>query len=238
MAKMFQQPAATPQLSPDQLAELVAAKLERSTNRTTADGDFIQTYERFDAFIQKVRGPASSPSALPDNAPAAMLLADKILGHLTMIVPAVFTGLQALQAQRASQPRPGKRIAAGNAHQQQNGGQPEMTIADRIIEISKLGFEKMQQGVNGHDYAAYVCNFIPGGLEIFRMLESQGPGGPSAVMGLAAMNPNLAPYLATPEKRSQVENFLVEFMEFDADHLGATEAPPPNAAGAAAGAAA
>ncbi len=229
LAKMLQ--PTQPQLSPEQLAELVIAKMERTSTRTNSDGDMFQTYERMEAFIQKVKGPVST--AVPEGGSPALAVTTQILGLLDSLVPKVFLGLQQLQQMRNAQPRPGKRIAGPQQH---NGGHQEMTIADRIVEISKLGFQKMQEGVNGHDYAAYVCNFMPGGLEVFRLLESQGPGAPAAMMGLAAMQPQLAPFLSTPEKREQVENFLGDFISFDADHIGSEELPPPNPAAAGTGA--
>lgn len=229
LAKLLQvQNSQQPQLSPEQLAELVVAKLERTSTRTNSEGDMFQTYERMEAFIQKVKGPAVA--AIPDNLPTSVVVAERILGHLSAIVPMVFQGIQTLQQQRAMQPRPGKRAAAG----QQQNAQPEPNIADRIKHIATIGFQKMLQGVNGHDYAAYVCNFEPGGLEVFRLLESQGAGAPAAIMGLAAMDPQLGAFLNGPEKRAQVEEFLSDFISFDSDPLGELT-PPPAPEGAAAG---
>lgn len=97
-----------------------------------------------------------------------------------------------------------------------------MTLDQRIEEIAQLGFARMEQKVNGWDYAAWVCNFHPGGREIFLMLE---PGGPAAVMGLAAMNPATAPLLRDAAKRAQIESFLTDFFSFDASPAGAAESP-------------
>ena len=70
----------------------------------------------------------------------------------------------------------------------------------------------MSEGVTGFDYAAYVCGFHPGGLEVYRFLEPQGAAG---LIALAAMNPAARGLVNDPEIRPQLEVFLTDFFSFD-----------------------
>lgn len=223
IAKMLQPAQTQPQLSVEQIAELVAARLERTVTRTNGDGDFFQTYERVEAFIQKVKGPP--PVTVSEGASGWITLAGTLLERLDRWAPAI---VQAIQT-RQSQPR---RV---NGHRRQPEAQQteqaQLSLADRIAQIAQLGFQKMSEGINGFDFAAYVCNYMPGGLEVYQLLEPQGPAG---VMGFAAMNPQMAPMMSNPEKRAQVETFLSEFFEYSPDPVPSELPSEAVGAGAAA----
>ncbi len=166
--------------------------------------DALQTYERIESFIRKVKGDPADVSAGGDGAGTLQAVAAIIQG-LTSAVPQIFEGIERLRK------GPGR---AGPARRPpvQNG---EMhSIADRVAEVAQLGFQKMGEGVNGFDFAAYVCAWHPGGLEVYRFLE---PNGAAGVLGLAAMNPQTAPVLSNPATRAQVEQFLTDFFSFDPD---------------------
>ena len=100
-----------------------------------------------------------------------------------------------------------------------------MTVEQRVEEICMIGFQRMTEGVTGFDYAAYVCNFHPGGLEIYQMLE---PAGAVGVIALAAMNPQTRGLVNDPAVRPQLEAFLTDFFTFSVD--GSEESPSGAAA--------
>ena len=222
---------AGPQLSAEQLADVVTARLERTLGqRTNGDGLFEQ-YERVDAFIQKVRGVAAP---VADGAPVSagtLGIVREIVGELKELVPQVIGGYIQLQEfremqQRGRRQQTFRRPAASPQVQGQQQAPPQapqatMTIPQRIEEIAAMGFEKMDAGVNGYDFAAFVCTYHPGGLEIFKLVS---PHGVPAVTGLAGVNPKFAKYF-TPEKRESVENFLSDFFSFDPD--GGQDVEPP-----------
>ena len=201
IAKLLQQPQSQPQMSVEQIAELVAAKLERTVTKTNGDGDFFQTYERVEAFIQKVKGPA--PITVSEGASGWATILGSLLERVDKWIPAIVTAMQQRSAPRAVT---GRRQQPGEAEH------PQVSVADRITQIATLGFQKMNEGINGFDYAAYVCNYLQGGLEVYQMLEPQGPPG---VMGLCAMNTQLAPLMADTAKRAQIESFLSDFFSYD-----------------------
>lgn len=107
-----------------------------------------------------------------------------------------------------------------------------MTLEQRIEQIARIGFDRMNEGVTGFDFAAWVCNFHPGGLEVYRFLE---PGGPVGLISLAAMNPATRPLVNDPATRAQLETFLTDFFSFDPDGGASAEAELPSASAPAAG---
>jgi hypothetical protein len=219
IAKLLQ-PSSSPQLNVEQIAELVAAKLERTSTKVPGDGDFFQTYERVEAFIQKVKGPA--PVAMPEGTSGWVTILGSLLERVDRWIPAIVTTLQQRQAPR--------RVTGRRQQPPAEGEQPQPTVAERIEQIAILGFQKMSEGIHGFDFAAYVCNYMQGGLEIYQMLE---PSGPPGVMGLCAMNPKTAPLLSDPAKRAQIESFLSDFFSYDPSGTGGGEVVESAAAAAA-----
>jgi hypothetical protein len=225
IAKFLQPPAsAQSQLTVDQIAELVSARLERTLGKANSDGDLFQAYERVGSFIEKVRGPSTAVT-VGEGASGWTAVLGMLLERVDRWAPQI---IQAVQL-RSQQPPPrqnGHRRPAAVPNAQQPAEQEQVTLGDRIVQIASLGFQKMNEGVNGFDYAAFVCNYQPGGLEVYRLLEPQGPAG---VMGLAAMNPQTAPFLTEPAKRAQVEAFLSDFFSFDPDGSQESELQPMGA---------
>ncbi len=221
MAKMLQ--PAQPAMNVEQVADLVAAKLSRTTTVENGAGEFIKSFEQWEGFVSRIRGPVVPAAPVGKGSPG-LALASQVLGFIDGLIPKVFMGLQQLQQLR-QQARPGKRVVSQPNPPQPNGGQAmpqQMTVQERIAQIAILGFERMQAGVNGHDFAAYVCYNIEGGLEVFRFLEGMGVAG---VMGMCAMDPRTAPFLTDGEKRGHVEEFLSDFFSFDSDSVELAPAP-------------
>ena len=75
-----------------------------------------------------------------------------------------------------------------------------------------MGFEKMNEGVVGYDFAAWLCAYHPGGRQVFEFLDQSGTQG---LIGLAALREDSRPLTADPAKRAQLEGFLDSFFEFD-----------------------
>jgi len=164
--------------------------------------DPFQNYERIEAFISKVRGDA--PIAAGGDGAGTLQAVAAIISGLTSAVPQIFEGIERLRK------GPGR---AGPVRRVQNV-EMQKTLPDRVAEIAQLGFAKMNEGVNGFDFAAWVCAWHPGGLEVYRFLE---PNGAAGVLGLAAMNPQTAPVVSNPATRAQLEQFLNDFFTFDPD---------------------
>ncbi len=227
MAKLMQG-SQQPAMDVNQVAELVAAKLSRTTTTEDGAGGFIKSLEQWEGVIQRIRGPVVAP--VDSKASPGLAMASQVLGFIDGLIPKVFMGLQQLQQLRQTA-RPGKRVMGQQPNGQQNGGQQvpqQMTVQERIAQIAITGFERMQAGVNGHDFAAYICYNVQGGLEIFQMLEGMGVAG---VMGMCAMDSRTAPFLTDADKRAQVEAFLSEFFSFDSDSVELGPAVDPGAAG-------
>lgn len=232
IAKLMQTGTAAPQLNVDQIAEVVTARLERTLGTRPTENGLFENYERVDAFIQKVRGVAAPVVAANGEGAGSGTLGvvRELVGELKGLVPEVISGYIQLQQFKAMQQQnrrqPTFRRPAAPQVQGQNGAAPppqaSMSLPQRIEEIAAMGFEKMDAGVSGFDFAAFICNYHPGGLEVFRLVA---PHGVPAVTGLAAMNPRFAKYF-TPEKREAVETFLSDFFSFDPDGGAAEEEAP------------
>lgn len=226
VAKTLQPQQTAPQLSVEQIVELVAAKIGRP--KANGADDMFTAYERMETFIARVRGPVAVAAAAGGDGAAAAGASGfgwvsgvaTIFSEIRQILP-MLPMLRTLGGPEAPA-APGTIMRAAPPREPAQPPQASMTLDQRIEEIAQLGFARMEQKVNGWDYAAWVCNFHPGGREIFLMLE---PGGPAAVMGLAAMNPATAPLLRDAAKRAQIESFLTDFFSFDASPAGAAESP-------------
>jgi len=207
-------PASAP-VSADQIAELVLVKLGRN-NPAGRNEDPFQTWERIQGFIEKTRGPVAAVSAVAgDNMLAGL---SEVLKSAAVLIPEIIQGVTFLQQQKARLDIDIERRAPGRAAQSAPGAPVQQTppapmnMADRIAEVAELAFIKIGEGINGFDFAAFVCQWHPGGLEVYRFLEPHGAVG---VLGLLAMNPQAAPILADAVKRPQLEKFLGEFFSYD-----------------------
>lgn len=224
-------------IQPQQPAVDLAALEERLFARLNGgavpiDDDF-RRYERMEAFLNKFRGPADAVATVAAAAsdagsnPAAWVPhIPGILAQVRAMIPEI-TG--ALQSFRVTGPS-GQTMLEGHKVQQQR---KPMTMEQRIEVIARDGFQRMNEGLSGFDYAAYVCGFVDGGLEVYKFLE---PTGVAGLVALVAMNPATRGMATDPTLRAQLENFLASFFSFDPE--GGPEDPPEDGAGAGAAAAA
>ena len=209
-------------LTVEQVLELIDRRLGK-----TSDLDPFSQWERIENFLAKARGGAAAvvSAATSDSTLAGI---SDVLKSAAVVIPQVIQGIDFLQKQRmrlavtvnahGTAPAP---VAVDNGH----GAQP-MSLADRIGEVCQLGFIKMGEGINGYDYAAYVCNFHEGGLEVYRWLDSRGTAG---VLGLLVMNEQAKGILTDPVQRQQLEVFLNDFFTYDPTgegDEGDEDAPP------------
>jgi hypothetical protein len=220
----------TPQLSVDQIAEMVASRLGATVGRAQ-DQDPFTAWERMEAFIAKARGPIAVTGGAAAGSGNEMLGGfTELLKAAAQVIPEIIRGVDYLQKQRAGLQITVERRPPVRAQSPGAPGAPlegdEMNLVARITEVAELAFVKISEGMNGFDFAAYVCNWHPGGLEVFRFLEPKGAVG---VLGLLSMNPQAAPILNDPEKRPQLEKFLDEFFSYDPDGVSADEDSPPSA---------
>jgi hypothetical protein len=216
IAKLLAPPAsaAAPALDVTVIAELVAARMAAAGgSRRNGSGDIFENYERLEGFIQKVRGGGSAVAIPGDGAAAGggwVAAVPGILAGLAGVIPLIIAGVTQLRAGSAGMLPGAPAAAPGPAN---NGGVVAVkSLTDRITEIATLGFQKMGEGVSGFDYAAWVCAWYPGGLEVYRFLEPQGPAG---VVGLMAMNPATAAILQDETRRASIETFLNDFFTYD-----------------------
>lgn len=206
IARMLQ--PATPALDVETIVERVVARLGGKPNGGGREMDAFAMYERMDGFLSKFRGPATVVSA----SAAAVDSGDSWAPHLK----GIFAEARGLLAEGFAAFRELKHNGDGaiNVTPQQNGGPQPMTMEQRIEQVFRLGYQKMQEGVTGFDYAAWVCSFHPGGLEVYKTLE---PTGAVGLIALAAMNAQARVVVNDPQIRPQLEIFLGDFFSFDAD---------------------
>lgn len=229
IAKLLRPESIAPALSADQVAEVVLAKLGRNHSR---DEDPFQTWERIESFIAKTRGTVPATSAVAGGGDNMLAGVSDVLKSAAVLIPQIIQGVDFLQKQKARLEVSIERRAPGAGQPGPGAPAPApMSMVDRIAEIAELAFIKIGEGINGFDFAAFVCQWHPGGLEVYRFLEPHGAVG---VLGLFAMNPQAAPILADETKRLQLEKFLSEFFSYEPEDSGEAEdssdAPGPVAA--------
>src|SRR3984885_10022871 len=175
IAKLLQPPtAAAPVFSIDQLADQVVGRLTAMNGGSQVSSDPFEQWERIERFLSKARGTGDGAAAAPGEN-SWFREAVNFITALAQATPLVLNGLDQLQRRRmAMTAAPGNGHVAGS-----NGGQqlPQPSLADRVAEVLQLGFTKMNEGVNGWDFAAYVCIHHPGGLEVYKFLEPTGTAG-------------------------------------------------------------
>ena len=222
-------PAAAPGPDLDAIVERVVVRLGLQANGVRPEDPFT-AYERIHGLLSRFSGGAVAPAAEgPNSAPpppsgnlavAAHLPA--ILSEVRMLIPEVGQMLRDLRAGRDAAPKAEQDMQSSRQQQQQ-----PQTLEQRIEHMIRLGFQKMGEGVKGFDFAAYVCGFHPGGLEVYRFLEPQGAAG---LIALAAMNPAARRLVNDPQIRPQLETFLLDFFTFDpspaSDGLSEADDPP------------
>jgi hypothetical protein len=240
VAKLLVPAATVSPLNIDEIADRVAVRLGTATvpARTAGEGLF-ENYERVQKFIDRVRGDAPLRGEVLTDGPApgksqtdgeswAPHLAG-IIGQIRSALPEVGAMLRDLRVTREN----GAGAGVQPPVQQHVVIDPRALPMDqRIEQIATMGFEQMGQGLKGFDFAAWVCTFHPGGLEVYRMLE---PAGTVGVIALAAMNPNTRALVNDPGERAKMETFLDDFFSYDPAGGAEESEPSPVPAAAAAG---
>jgi len=216
---------------PPQPAVDVEAVVERVVSRVMKGSrsvDPIDELERLQTWAGRVRGLLGLPSdAAPvaANGEAGSSWAPHLAGifsEFRQTLPELIAGVRALRAEYSAAPQ-----------NPTNGGNAALplTIEQRIEQVCIMGFQRMKEGVQGFDFAAYICAFHPGGLEVYRELEQVGTVG---VIALAAMRPATRAVVNDPKIRPQLEAFLNDFFSYDPDGgggaAGADESPAPASA--------
>jgi hypothetical protein len=207
---------ASPPFDIEALVERVAARIVGNKNGGRSE-DAFQVYERIEGFLSRYGG-GSKPSAAAQNGAVVRESGARswvphlpaLFSEARLLIPEITGMLRELRAERAAIAAGGEPQAGGQQVQRQQ--QQPMTLEQRVEQIFRLGFQKMQEGVTGYDFAAYVCGFHPGGLDVYRFLEPQGTAG---LMALAAMNPAARGLVNDPQIRPQLEAFLTDFFSFD-----------------------
>lgn len=228
MAKLLK-----PEQPPIDVESIIERVVARLGEKTPADP--FAVYNRVGNFVEtavaKVLGPggvaaAGAPNGRPSLAQSWGPYIPQIFSEVRALLPeirATFADLKATQN--------GYQNGAQPMHQRT--GFQQLPMEKRIEEVVTLGFQRMREGMRGFDFAAYVCGFHPGGLEVFRFLD---PNGPAGLIGLISMTPQGREFVNDPQVRPQIDEFLKDFFEFDASHLpGAPGAAGPEGAAPAAG---
>jgi hypothetical protein len=211
IAKLLAPPAG-PAFSVDQIADQVAARLSLNGGSRPADDPF-ETWERIERFLGRARGTAeglAAPAAAAATEGSWVRDAIQFITAVAQATPLVLSTVDQLQRRRMA-------AAPAAANGQTNGGGqqlPQLSFKDRVVEVLTLGFTKMNEGVDGWAFAAYVCIHHPGGLEVYKFLE---PNGTAGVLGLCAMDPAAAPIISDPARRPMIESFLNDFFNYDTD---------------------
>jgi hypothetical protein len=225
IAKLLQgaAPPVAPAFSVEQLADLVAARM--GGGRVDQSADMFTNYERMEGFLAKFRGPPAVAAVEGGGFNWAAQLPG-ILQGLVQVIPM----LKTLGGPRVPVAVPAQAPPA--AHQNGAAQPVQPTMGERIAEVAALAFGKMGEGVNGFDFAAWLCAWHPGGLEVYQYLEPHGAAG---VVGLLAMHPAGAGLLGDAAQRAKLESFLADFFTYDTSEGGEPEpggasavSPPPS----------
>lgn len=208
-------------------AEEIEAIIDRrlAAVQSAAQHDPLAAWSKVNAFVEQVRGPvAAAGAAITSDATLAGV--NEILKSSTALIPEVIRGIEFIQAQRrANAAAINARAAAGNGAAAPAAADAKpVTMADKINEVCQLAFQQMNEGITGFDFASYLCQWHPGGLEVFRFLF---PHGVTGTMGLLTMNPDGARLLADPATRTKVETFLTDFFDYNPDPEPDEEDDPP-----------
>jgi len=227
----------------DVLADKVAARLSNKTATVAAEpNDMFSAYEKMERFINRVTGRAENHVAVPvtgevltGEGPAAVAAGGGssswaahvpgILGEVKSLIPTMMDAYRELKSENGG--------GEGMQQRQQARAAAPATFEDRVEEILRLGFQRMNEGVGGFDYAAWLVKFQPDGAAMFRWFEGVGVAG---LMGMLAMNAR-SRALVTGTQRPQIESFISEFLSFSieevADDEGEGEGPGASASPAA-----
>jgi hypothetical protein len=221
IAKLLQPPAAAAlPVTVDAIAEKVALKLAANGGSSHGSGDPFDQWEKIENFLAKARGDSPARPASSDGSMVRDLAA--LLMGVSSAWPTIERAIDKMQRMRPVQAVGAPGGAPGAAVQPAAPAGPQiLPLMDRIADVARLGFTQMNEGVTGFDFAAWVCNWYAGGLEVYRTLE---PGGVPGVISMAAMNPETRPLVNDAVIRPKLELFLQDFFSYDPD--GASGSDP------------
>ena len=194
------QPKQVPGPSIEQIADAVVVRLG-GAGRGPASDPFAN-WEKVNGFIARaaemVRGsmPAVSDGAAGDGGGSWAPHLGGILSEVRALVPEVLNAWYQLRASGSINTAPAA-AAPGN-------GVLEMLPLDKRIEtIFKAGFESMQRGITGQQFAAWLClsGEMPGGLEAWNVLK---PAGAVGLIAMASTNPMGARMVNDPALASSI----------------------------------
>lgn len=207
IAKLMRPPeSALPSI--DAIADAVATRLGGGAPR--GGGDVFANWEKVQSFIERAGGVVSSANPAPAAAAAvgdgsgwAPYLAS-ILAEARAFLPEVVGAWNMMKNQRNA---PGEQPKTQT-------GVPMLPLNQRIETIFKTGYQCIQNGVSGEQFAAWLCmsGEFAGGLEAFNFLK---PGGVTGLITMAATNPVGAQIVNDAAIRPQLEAFLTSFFSFD-----------------------
>lgn len=222
VARMLMPPP-QPVVDLEAIVERVAARFKPSDPL-----DVFTQYDKIESFIGRFRAPgAGAVNAVGDGVASTDSWAPHLQGILESATSFLNTGMAAFRELRQNGGAAPPPVAAAAAPQ--NGdvnANPLPPLNQRIEQVFMMGFQEMQKGISGFDFAAWVCLRMPGGLEVYRALE---PNGAAGLIALAGANPLAASVVNNKKTRDQLETFLADFCSFD------STTPEPLAGSPAAG---
>jgi hypothetical protein len=198
--------AAVPSI--DQIADAVATRLSGAVR---GGSDPFSQWEKVEAFIERARGVVNPAAAGPAAASSAdgwgPYLAD-IIRETRALVPEILNGLQVLKSMKTAGPQQAPPPESGPVMIEKL---PMLPMDQRIETLFRAGFQSMQRGITGTQFAEWVCLEFPGGREAFDQLR---PGGAQGLLTMAGMHPQGRLIVNDEKLRGQLDVFLSEFFAF------------------------
>lgn len=208
-------PASQPGPDLETIVERVVTRL----NGAEAPSDPFRTYERMENFLDKMRPPVTGQVLTSTGSAIASAVGGESAATWAPHLPGIFREARGFITELFQELRIMREMSPANGAPAANGHQPQAPVArrpatmnERIEEVCRMGFERMSEGMKGFDFAAWVCMFHPGGLEVFQYLAQSGAMG---VIALLAFNPASRALANDPVIRPQLETFLTDFFSFD-----------------------
>ncbi len=224
----------------------IAAKLEerlKAANPPAAPVDpvkaameSIETAQKFQELMEKISGKNGTGAGrshwydkLPD-----------IFEGAKQLIPEVVRGVQNVRSMYRGAGENGQLPVNGvsrpsegpGAHFGGNGTVDaplvETALPDGLGELLKFGLDQFLAGVSGFATAVFLVGARPGGLEVFRKVESLGADSCLSLLGMVAAGRAI---LGNPAQKAAVKVWLEDFISFDPDEE--TQEPKATDAGEA-----
>ncbi len=233
--------AAAPSLPPPSVEEIAAKVAERlnaerppaaPVDPVKAAMESIETAQKFQELMEKISGKNGTGPGRSGRSHWYDKLPD-IFEGAKQLIPEVVRGVQNVRSMYRGAGENGQLPVNGvsrpsegpGAHFGGNGASevsPEApALPDGLGELLKFGLDQFVAGVTGFNAAVYLVTARPGGLEVFRKVETLGA---ESCLSLLGMVPAGRAILANPAQRAAVKVWLEDFISFDPDE-GETEQP-------------